>query len=158
MQGFETRYAKSGEVHSAYQVVGQGPIDIVFVQGFISNLEVQWEDPGLSHLLNRLADFSRLILFGATYPERTCALLLYGAYAHFFSWVQSREQVAAFVASADANWAMAPVWPILRLACSPMFGFGYDARPDDRCEAVVRRSRRLRAGWAGRPYPAVRGP
>ena len=49
----ETRYARSGDVHIAYQVVGDGPFDIVFVQGFISNLEVHWEDPGLSHLFNR---------------------------------------------------------------------------------------------------------
>ena len=150
-----THYTKSGDVHIAYQVVGQGPIDIVFVQGFISNLEVQWEDPGLAHLLTRLAGFARLILFdkrgsglsdrvaemptletrmddvravmdaagsdravllgaseggplsilfGATYPARTRALVLYGAYAHFLSWVQNREQVAAFIAATDANW------------------------------------------------------
>jgi pimeloyl-ACP methyl ester carboxylesterase len=59
----ETRYARSGDVHIAYQVVGEGPVDIVFVQGFISNLEVQWEEPGLTHLLTRLASFGRLILF-----------------------------------------------------------------------------------------------
>src|SRR3954449_5995566 len=59
----ETRYARSADVHIAYQVVGNGPIDIVFVQGFISNLEVQWEDPGLTHLFNRLGAFARLIVF-----------------------------------------------------------------------------------------------
>ena len=59
----ETKYARSGGVHIAYQVVGHGPIDIVFVQGFISNLEVQWEDPGLTHLFNRLGSFARLIVF-----------------------------------------------------------------------------------------------
>jgi hypothetical protein len=42
----ETRYAKSGDIRIAYQVVGQGSIDLVFVPGFISNLEVHWEDPG----------------------------------------------------------------------------------------------------------------
>jgi pimeloyl-ACP methyl ester carboxylesterase/DNA-binding CsgD family transcriptional regulator len=150
-----TRYAKSGDVHIAYQVVGEGPLDIVFVQGFISNLEVQWEEPGLAHLLNRLAAFSRLILFdkrgsglsdrtaempdlptrmddvravmdaagssraaligaseggpmsilfAATYPERTRALVLYGSYAHFHSWVLSPEQVASFIANADRSW------------------------------------------------------
>ena len=46
----QTRYAKSGDVRIAYQVVGNGPIDLVFVPGFISNLEVHWEDPGYSRL------------------------------------------------------------------------------------------------------------
>lgn len=58
-----TRYAKNGGVHIAYQVVGNGPFDLVFVSGYISNLDVQWEDPGFAHLLNRLAAFSRLIIF-----------------------------------------------------------------------------------------------
>ncbi len=59
----ETKYARSGDVHIAYQVIGDGPIDVVFVQGFISNLEVHWEDPGLTHLFSRLAAFARLIVF-----------------------------------------------------------------------------------------------
>jgi DNA-binding CsgD family transcriptional regulator len=59
----ETRYAKSGDVHVAYQVLGDGSIDLVFVPGFISNLEHQWEEAGFSHLLHRLASFCRLILF-----------------------------------------------------------------------------------------------
>ena len=59
----ETRYAKSGDVRIAYQVIGQGPLDLVFVPGFMSNLDVQWEDPGFTHLLNRLSGFTRLILF-----------------------------------------------------------------------------------------------
>src|SRR6516165_2627420 len=58
----QTRYATSGDVRIAYQVVGQGPLDLVFVPGFISNLEVHWEDPGYSHLLRRLSTFTRLIL------------------------------------------------------------------------------------------------
>src|SRR5258707_12855193 len=59
----ETRYARSGEVRIAYQVIGNGPIDLVFVPGFLSNLEVHWEDPGYSHLLQRLGAFTRLIQF-----------------------------------------------------------------------------------------------
>jgi hypothetical protein len=42
-------------VRIAYQVVGQGPLDLVFVPGFISNLDVNWEDEGLAHLLRRLS-------------------------------------------------------------------------------------------------------
>jgi pimeloyl-ACP methyl ester carboxylesterase/class 3 adenylate cyclase len=58
-----TRYAKSGEVNIAYQVVGDGPLDLVFVPGFISHLDLQWADPRIARFLNQLASFSRLILF-----------------------------------------------------------------------------------------------
>jgi pimeloyl-ACP methyl ester carboxylesterase len=59
----ETRYASSGDVNIAYQVVGEGPRDLVLVPGWISNIEVFWEDPAMTHFLQRLASFSRLILF-----------------------------------------------------------------------------------------------
>ena len=59
----ETRYAKSGDVNVAYQVVGDGPIDLVYVPGFISHLDVFWEHPAYARFLERLASFSRLILF-----------------------------------------------------------------------------------------------
>lgn len=58
-----TRYAKSGDVNIAYQVVGDGPLDLVFVPGWLSHLELAWEEPSYAHLLRRLASFSRLILF-----------------------------------------------------------------------------------------------
>jgi pimeloyl-ACP methyl ester carboxylesterase len=58
-----TRYAKSGDVNIAYQVVGQGPIDLVVVWGWTSHLEVLWDDPDIAELLSRLASFSRLLLF-----------------------------------------------------------------------------------------------
>jgi len=128
----ETRYAKSGDVHIAYQVTGTGPFDLVWVPGFVSNVEVQWELPEAPRFISRLASFCRLIrfdkrgtglsdravgvptleqrmddvravmdavgtrqaalfgmseggpmsiLFAATYPERTKALVLYGAFA-----------------------------------------------------------------------------
>ena len=63
MRPIETRYARSGEVRIAYQVVGQGSLDLVFVPGFISNLDLHWEDEGYTRLLRRLSAFSRLILF-----------------------------------------------------------------------------------------------
>jgi pimeloyl-ACP methyl ester carboxylesterase/DNA-binding CsgD family transcriptional regulator len=153
----QTRYATSGDARIAYQVVGQGPLDLVFVPGFISNLEVHWEDTGYSHLLRRLSTFTRLILldkrgtglsdrvdvhhlpsletrmddlravmdaagsgraallgasegapmsilFAATYPERTRALLLYGGYAHFHSWVMGEQALADFMRSAETSW------------------------------------------------------
>ncbi len=133
----ETRYAKTADgVHVAYQVVGDGPVDMVFVMGWVTNVEAMWEDPGFARFLERLASFSRLILFdkrgvglsdrvreerlpdletrmddvravmdavgseralvfgvseggpmsmlfAATYPERTVALILYGTAADF---------------------------------------------------------------------------
>src|SRR5580704_6268287 len=57
-----TKYAKSGEVHLAYQVLGAGP-DLVFVQGWVSYVELWWEDPGWRNFCERLASFSRLIIF-----------------------------------------------------------------------------------------------
>jgi pimeloyl-ACP methyl ester carboxylesterase len=59
----ETSYAKSGDVLIAYQVVGDGPLDLIFVPGFVSNVELAWESPGQARLFSRLAAFSRLILF-----------------------------------------------------------------------------------------------
>jgi pimeloyl-ACP methyl ester carboxylesterase/DNA-binding CsgD family transcriptional regulator len=153
----ETRYAKSGEVRIAYQVVGQGPLDLVFVPGCISNLEVHWEEAGFSHLLHRLATFTRLILldtrgtglsdrgdsreppslqmhvddvravmdaagsgraallgasegaatsilFAATYPARARALVLYGGYAHYSTWVMGPEALATFTRHIESAW------------------------------------------------------
>ena len=157
MQTPTTRYAKSGEVRIAYQVVGHGPVDLVFVPGFISNLEIHWEDPGFSHLLQRLGAFARVIqfdkrgtglsdrvdthhlpsletrmddvravmdaagsrravllgaseggpmsiLFAATYPERTRALVLYGAYAHFHTWVMDKDALEQFIQGIEDGW------------------------------------------------------
>src|SRR6266581_5597218 len=58
-----TRYARSGDVNIAYQVVGEGPVDLVYVPGWISNVELAWELPDLAAGFERLASFSRLILF-----------------------------------------------------------------------------------------------
>ena len=59
----DTKYAKSGDVNIAYQVLGDGPIDLVFVMGWVSHLEYFWEEPSFARFLTRLASFSRLILF-----------------------------------------------------------------------------------------------
>jgi class 3 adenylate cyclase/pimeloyl-ACP methyl ester carboxylesterase len=59
----EVRYAKNGDLHIAYQVLGDGPFDLVFVAGFTSHCEHQWEEPALARSLERLASFSRLIWF-----------------------------------------------------------------------------------------------
>jgi pimeloyl-ACP methyl ester carboxylesterase len=59
----ETRYAKSGDVNIAYQVVGDGPFDLVYVPGWVSNVDLLWERPKPARFLERLASFSRLIMF-----------------------------------------------------------------------------------------------
>jgi pimeloyl-ACP methyl ester carboxylesterase len=58
-----TRYAKSGDVHVAYQVFGEGEIDLVFVPGFISNIENYWEEPSFARWLRSLTRFARVIMF-----------------------------------------------------------------------------------------------
>lgn len=156
----ETRYAKSDDVHIAYQVIGDGPIDVLFVPGFVSNVEATWQSPDRSTFFRRLSSFCRLILFdkrgtgmsdrgsqiftleqrmhdvqavldavgseratlfgiseggpmsllySATYPERTSALILYGSYAkrawapdYPFGW--KNEQWERTLDNFERNW------------------------------------------------------
>ncbi|MEX0816557.1 MAG: adenylate/guanylate cyclase domain-containing protein [Gaiellales bacterium] len=63
MEPPETRYARSGKVSIAYQVLGDGPPDLVFVPGLISNVEYAWQQPAIAAWLRSLASFSRLIWF-----------------------------------------------------------------------------------------------
>ena len=58
-----TRFARSGKLHIAYQVVGDGPIDLVYVPGWVSHVELAWAEPEYASFLRRLASFSRLITF-----------------------------------------------------------------------------------------------
>jgi len=66
----KTQYAKSGDLNIAYQVVGDGPIDLVFTWGWASHLDFQWTDPTLTRFLRRLAGFARVIVF----DKRGCGL------------------------------------------------------------------------------------
>lgn len=59
----DTRYARSKDGNVAYQVVGNGPLDVVFVPSWMSNVDVMWEEPSLARFLGRLATFSRLLCF-----------------------------------------------------------------------------------------------
>jgi pimeloyl-ACP methyl ester carboxylesterase len=59
----ETHYTKSGDYNVAYQVIGEGDFDLLWVAGFVSNVELAWQEPLLARFLNRLARFSRLIIF-----------------------------------------------------------------------------------------------
>jgi pimeloyl-ACP methyl ester carboxylesterase len=156
----KTQYTKSGDLHIAYQVTGKGPFDLVFVPGFVSHLEYQWEYPGSARLFERLGSFSRLIcfdkrgtglsdrvgniptleqrmddvravmdaigseraalfgiseggpmslLFAATYPERTSALVLYGSYARR-TWAadhpvgRTAEEMGGVIEAMERDW------------------------------------------------------
>ena len=59
----QTRYARSDDLSIAYQVLGDGPRDLVFVPGFLSHVDMQWTFPAPAHFFRRLAAFSRLILY-----------------------------------------------------------------------------------------------
>ena len=70
----ETKYARNGDVSIAYQVLGNGPVDIIYVPPFLSNLELQWQEPQQARYLQRLASFSRLVMFdkrGTGLSDRT---------------------------------------------------------------------------------------
>jgi len=63
MQTPRTRYAKSGDINIAYQIIGDAPITLVFASGWISHVEVMWEDPHFAQFITRLSSFARVILF-----------------------------------------------------------------------------------------------
>ena len=58
-----THYAKSGDISIAYQVTGEGPVDIVRVPGWVSNIDYDWEYPPQARLIERFGQFSRIIRF-----------------------------------------------------------------------------------------------
>src|SRR6202167_6649548 len=77
MERPRVRYARSGDVNIAYQVVGDGPFDLVLVPGFISHLDLDWDEPRSAYFLRRLASFSRLTRFtkrGAGLSDRPADL------------------------------------------------------------------------------------
>jgi len=58
-----TQYARNGEVSLAFQIFGEGPVDLVFVMGWVSHLEFFWKEPSFARFLRKLGEFSRVILF-----------------------------------------------------------------------------------------------
>jgi len=58
-----TKYAKNGNINIAYQVAGDGPVDLIYVHGWVSNIDMMWLDPKITYCLNKLAGFARLIIF-----------------------------------------------------------------------------------------------
>ena len=168
----QIRYARSGEVNIAYDVMGDGPFDLVVVHGFFSHLEIDLELPAVAHFHERLASFARVIrfdkrgtglsdrgvglpdfetrmddvravmdaagsesaalfgyseggpmsvLFAATYPERTRALVLYGTYAKRrdpdmdYPWAQPWEERVAIAHQLEESWGenvdLSGMWP-----------------------------------------------
>src|SRR3954470_6859590 len=59
----DTHYAKSGDVRIAYQVFGQGAFDLVYVPGFVSNIDLYWDYPAMARFLTHLGSFCRVIVF-----------------------------------------------------------------------------------------------
>ncbi len=57
-----THYARSGDTSIAYQTVGDGPVDLIFVPGFVSNIEYGWEEPTFDQFHRRLGSFARLTI------------------------------------------------------------------------------------------------
>ena len=156
----KTLYAKSGDINVAYQVIGDGPIDLIYVPGWVSHLEYGWEEPSLALFYRRLASLSRLILFdkrgtglsdqstnvptleqrmddvravmeavdsdravvfgmseggnmamlfAATYPERTIALITFGVFAKRiydpdYPWAPTPEERQKFYDAIQNEW------------------------------------------------------
>ncbi|MCA6117239.1 adenylate/guanylate cyclase domain-containing protein [Bradyrhizobium sp. WSM 1738] len=169
-----THYVKSDDVHIAYQVIGDSPRDLLFVPGFVSNVEALWQSPARASFFRKLATFARVItfdkrgtgmsdrgsqiftleqrmhdvqavldqvgsqratlfgvseggpmslLYAATYPERTSALVLYGTYArrswapdYTFAWTDA--QWGAFLDDIERHWGSADAMSLLMWAPS----------------------------------------
>jgi pimeloyl-ACP methyl ester carboxylesterase len=156
----QTRYARSGDLHIAYQVLGNGPIDVMLVPGWISHLELEWDNPRIVRAFERLSSFCRLIrfdkrgtglsdrvsgvpsleermddvravmdavgskraallgiseggpmsiLFAATYPERTSALVLIGSFARD-AWAPDHPWGITQERQAEVNKTRAATW------------------------------------------------
>jgi class 3 adenylate cyclase len=157
-----TRYKRSGDYNIAYQVVGDGEFDTLYIPGYVSNVELAWEEPLLARFLERLASFSRLILFdkrgtglsdrvpndelptleermqdlvavldaaessraavlghseggnlavlyAATHPEQTIALVTLGIFASRiqsddYPWAPTVEERDRYIANVEQNW------------------------------------------------------
>jgi class 3 adenylate cyclase len=163
MKSGDVKYARSGEVHIAYRVFGDGPRDLVLVPGTLSHAELYWELPINQYLLKRLTSFARVIvfdkrgqglsdrvgeqtleerigdvravmdaagspratiygwseggpmslMFSATYPERTSALVLCGCFASIAAapWAVTREQWAGFLRQVESHWGQGVLIP-----------------------------------------------
>jgi class 3 adenylate cyclase len=160
----DIKYARSGDVHIAYRVFGDGPRDLVLIPGTLSHVELYWEFPVNQYLLKRLTSFARVIvfdkrgqglsdrvgeqtveeragdvravmdaagsaratifgwseggpmslMFSATYPERTSALVLCGSFACITAepWAVSQERWDQFLRQIESHWGEGVLVPI----------------------------------------------
>ena len=150
-----TRYAKSGDVHVAYQLFGDGPINMILAPGFVSHIDNYWDDPHFNRWLTRLGRLARVAmfdkrgtglsdpvnklpgmdermddvravmdavgferaaimgiseggslaaLFAASHPERSQALVLYGAFARFTSWFPTEDSLQELFDYMESDW------------------------------------------------------
>jgi pimeloyl-ACP methyl ester carboxylesterase len=158
-----TRYAKSGDIRIAYQVFGEGPVNVVIAPPFVSSIEAYWDEPNAARWLLRLGSYARVVmldkrgtgmsdavtelpdlderiddiraamdaagmeraamvgmseggpvaaLFAATYPQRCRALILYGAFAQFSSWIPTEAAFADFLDYIDKAWGTGGSMPV----------------------------------------------
>lgn len=169
MDAPETRYAKNGDIHIAYQVLGEGPPDLLLLLGAFGHVEDVWGHPLATHFLARLSRFARLIvmdmrgtglsdgiqerstfeeqmddvravqdavgsegsavfavsqggpvaiLFAATYPERTAALILYAGFARLaystdYPWGRPPEFLEAMYRLTEEGWGTGVTLPLV---------------------------------------------
>src|SRR6266513_913861 len=116
------KYTRSGDLHIAYIVEGEAPLDLIWVPTWIGQCEYLWSEPTLAGALERLTSFSRFItfdrrgpglsdpmLFAATPPERTQALILYATFARAtwaedYTWTWTREERDARMEQVWDRW------------------------------------------------------
>lgn len=82
-----TQYAKSGDIHVAYQAFGEGPVNLVMVPGFVSNIENYSDEPDFARFLTRLASYARVMIFDKR--EQVCRIELPNFLASINAWMIS---------------------------------------------------------------------
>ncbi len=102
----ETRYANASGVQIAYQVFGAGPVDVVLVPGFVSHVEIAWEEPMLARFLTRLSGFARVIFF----DKRGTGLSDRAPMASFLDLERRAEDVIAVMDAVGSREAILYAW------------------------------------------------
>jgi pimeloyl-ACP methyl ester carboxylesterase len=138
----DARYAKSGNIHVGYQVFGEGPINLVIVPGFVSNIELFWDEADLARFLLRIAGYGRVAIFdkrGAGTSDRVAGI------PHLDERIDDLRSVMG-AAGMEQAAAVLGIWE--GGALSMLFAATYP----DRCRALV-----LFGAWARANPEAVEG-
>jgi pimeloyl-ACP methyl ester carboxylesterase/DNA-binding CsgD family transcriptional regulator len=167
----ETRYAKSGEVNIAYQVMGSGAVDLVFVMGWASHLDWSWQEPSFARFLRRLASFSRLIVFdkrGTGFSDRSAGLATFAQRMDDVRAVldaagSERAALAGVSEGAAMCLLFGATYPERSSALITMGGFARRSwAPDYPCGATDEERRsfldQIERGWGGPVALARRAP